>query len=62
VLPRLGAMVAGDREAYLYLAESIRRFPDQDTLAGAMKAAGLAQIRYRNMSGGIVAMHSAWRI
>ncbi|MGE4218264.1 MAG: class I SAM-dependent methyltransferase [Alphaproteobacteria bacterium] len=62
VLPRLGAMVAGDRDAYLYLAESIRRFPDQETLVGAMKAAGLAQARYRNLSGGIVAMHSAWRI
>jgi len=62
VLPAMGAAVAGDRESYLYLAESIRRFPPQDELAAMMSAAGLSQVRYRNLSGGIAALHSGWRI
>lgn len=62
VLPAMGAVVAGDRESYLYLAESIRRFPPQAELADRMTAAGLAQVRYRNLSGGIAALHSGWRI
>jgi demethylmenaquinone methyltransferase/2-methoxy-6-polyprenyl-1,4-benzoquinol methylase len=62
VLPRLGQIVAGNREAYQYLAESIRRFPPQDELARRLGAAGLGQVSYRNLSGGIAAMHSAWRI
>ena len=62
VLPALGAAVAGDRAAYEYLAESIRRFPAQDELAELLRAAGFAQVRYRNLSGGIAALHSAWRI
>jgi demethylmenaquinone methyltransferase/2-methoxy-6-polyprenyl-1,4-benzoquinol methylase len=62
VLPALGGLVTGDRAAYVYLAESIRRFPAQDVLAGLMTAAGLDQVRYRNLSGGIAALHSGWRI
>lgn len=62
VLPAMGAAVAGDRESYLYLAESIRRFPPQEDLAAMMQAAGLSQVRYRNLSGGIAALHSGWRI
>ncbi len=62
VLPALGAVVAGDRAAYQYLAESIRRFPAQDELAGMMEQAGLAQVRYRNLTGGIAALHSGWRV
>jgi demethylmenaquinone methyltransferase/2-methoxy-6-polyprenyl-1,4-benzoquinol methylase len=62
VLPAMGAVVAGDRDSYLYLAESIRRFPPQQELAGMMAAAGLARVRYRNLSGGIAALHSGWRI
>ena len=62
VLPALGGLVAGDREAYEYLAESIRRFPDQDRFAGMIVDAGLDQVKFRNLSGGIAAMHSAWRI
>lgn len=62
VLPALGRMVAGDRAAYQYLAESIRRFPAQDALAARMDAAGLERARYRNLSGGIAAIHSAWRL
>ena len=62
VLPALGERVAGDRESYVYLAESIRRFPDQDTYAAMISDAGLEQVKVRNLSGGIAAMHSAWRI
>jgi demethylmenaquinone methyltransferase / 2-methoxy-6-polyprenyl-1,4-benzoquinol methylase len=62
VLPRLGQMIAGDREAYQYLVESIRRFPRQEALAGMMRAAGLEQVRFRNLTGGIAALHSGWRL
>jgi demethylmenaquinone methyltransferase/2-methoxy-6-polyprenyl-1,4-benzoquinol methylase len=62
VIPRLGGMVAGDADAYRYLVESIRRFPDQDTFAGMVAAAGFARVQYRNLSGGIAAIHSGWRI
>jgi demethylmenaquinone methyltransferase/2-methoxy-6-polyprenyl-1,4-benzoquinol methylase len=62
VLPEIGARVARDRESYEYLAESIRRFPDQETLAGMMRAAGLERVAYRNLSGGIVAIHTGWRL
>jgi len=62
VLPALGQIVAGDREAYQYLAESIRRFPAQDAFAGLISETGLDQVKYRNLSGGVVAIHSAWRI
>lgn len=62
VLPWLGERVAGDREAYRYLAESIRRFPDPETLAGDMRAAGFGNVSHRTLSGGIVAIHSGWRI
>jgi demethylmenaquinone methyltransferase/2-methoxy-6-polyprenyl-1,4-benzoquinol methylase len=62
VLPRLGGRVAGDADSYRYLVESIRMFPDQDTLAGMLRAAGLARVRAHNLSGGIVAIHSGWRL
>jgi len=62
VLPEIGARVAKDRESYEYLAESIRRFPDQETLAGMMREAGLERVAYRNLSGGIVAIHTGWRL
>jgi demethylmenaquinone methyltransferase / 2-methoxy-6-polyprenyl-1,4-benzoquinol methylase len=62
VLPRLGRMVAGDEDSYRYLAESIRTFPDQETLAGMMHEAGLARVKVRNLSGGIAAIHSGWRL
>jgi demethylmenaquinone methyltransferase / 2-methoxy-6-polyprenyl-1,4-benzoquinol methylase len=61
VLPRLGAWVAGDAESYRYLAESIRRFPDQETLLGMMREAGLEDCRYHNLTGGIVALHKGFR-
>jgi demethylmenaquinone methyltransferase / 2-methoxy-6-polyprenyl-1,4-benzoquinol methylase len=62
VVPWLGAQVAGDREAYQYLVESIRRFPDQETLARRIEGAGLGRVKLRNLSGGIAALHSAWRL
>lgn len=62
VLPRLGEWVAQDGESYRYLAESIRRFPPQKTFAAMIEKAGLSQVKIRNMTGGIAAMHSAWRI
>lgn len=62
VLPRLGQMVAGDADSYQYLAESIRMFPDQDTLAGMMRRAGFARVSHQNLSGGIAAIHSGWRL
>jgi demethylmenaquinone methyltransferase/2-methoxy-6-polyprenyl-1,4-benzoquinol methylase len=62
VLPALGARVARDREAYQYLVESIRRFPPQDELAALLRAAGFDQVDYHNLSGGIAAIHSGWRI
>ena len=62
VLPSLGAAVTGDREAYRYLVESIRRFPAQDELAARLTAAGFERVSYRNLSGGIAALHCAWRL
>ena len=62
VLPRIGQIVANDHDAYQYLVESIRRFPTQDDLLARMAAAGLARNRYENLSGGIVAIHSGWRL
>jgi len=62
VLPRLGQMVAGDREAYQYLVESIRQFPDQESLVGRVESAGFGQVRYRNLTGGVAAIHSGWRL
>jgi len=62
VLPRLGQAVANDAESYQYLAESIRMHPDQETLAGMMRAAGFEQVRVQNLAGGIAAIHSGWRL
>ena len=62
VLPAIGAVVAGDRDAYRYLVESIRCFPDQERFAAMIADSGLGQTRYRNLSGGVAALHSAWRL
>ncbi len=62
VLPRLGGAVAGDVESYRYLAESIRVFPDQERLGAMMREAGFARVAWRNLSGGIAAIHSGWRL
>jgi demethylmenaquinone methyltransferase/2-methoxy-6-polyprenyl-1,4-benzoquinol methylase len=62
ILPLLGHVVANDEEAYRYLVESIRRFPSQEELSTRMRAAGLEQVSYRNLSRGIAAIHFGWRI
>jgi demethylmenaquinone methyltransferase/2-methoxy-6-polyprenyl-1,4-benzoquinol methylase len=61
-IPALGALVAGDAASYRYLVESIRRFPDQKTFMGMIETAGFERVRYRNLTGGIAAIHSAWRL
>ena len=62
LLPKLGDWVAKDAESYRYLVESIRRFPDQDKFKAMIEAAGFGRVSYRNLPGGIAAMHSGWRI
>jgi demethylmenaquinone methyltransferase/2-methoxy-6-polyprenyl-1,4-benzoquinol methylase len=61
-IPALGGLIAGDAPAYRYLVESIRRFPDQKTFTGMIENAGFERVRYRNLTGGIAAIHSAWRL
>jgi len=62
VIPTLGRMVAGDAESYRYLVESIRRFPSPPAFAAMLRAAGFARVAFQSMSGGIVALHSGWRL
>ena len=57
-----GGLVAGDSASYRYLVESIRRFPDQKTFMRMIENAGFERVRYRNLTGGIAAIHSAWRL
>ncbi|MGE0409433.1 MAG: class I SAM-dependent methyltransferase [Amphiplicatus sp.] len=61
VIPRLGGLVAKDRDSYQYLVESIRRFPSQDSFAAMIARAGFSRVAYENLTGGIVAVHSGWR-
>jgi demethylmenaquinone methyltransferase/2-methoxy-6-polyprenyl-1,4-benzoquinol methylase len=61
-IPMIGGLVAGDSAAYRYLVESIRRFPDQETLAAMMEASGLARVSVTNFSGGVCALHHGWAI
>ena len=62
VIPPMGAWVAGDRESYQYLVESIRKFPKQDTFADEISAAGFSRIAVTNFSGGIAALHTGWAL
>src|SRR5690606_24149813 len=62
VIPALGRAVVGDGEPYRYLVESIRRFPNQERFAAMFAKAGFEQVSYRNLSGGIVALHSGWKL
>jgi demethylmenaquinone methyltransferase/2-methoxy-6-polyprenyl-1,4-benzoquinol methylase len=61
VLPAMGRLVAGDRDSYRYLAESIRMHPDQETLKAMMERAGFDQVAYHDLSGGIVALHKGFK-
>jgi demethylmenaquinone methyltransferase/2-methoxy-6-polyprenyl-1,4-benzoquinol methylase len=62
IIPALGRAVVGDAEPYRYLVESIRRFPRPEALAAMLRGAGLRRVSHRRMSGGIVALHSGWRL
>lgn len=62
VIPRMGQAIAGDRASYQYLVESIRKFPDQDTFVGMVRDAGFGLAKYRNLSLGIAALHSGWKL
>ena len=62
VIPRMGQAVTGDRDSYQYLVESIRNFPDQDRFAAMIADAGFGNVKYRNLSFGIAALHSGWKL
>ncbi len=62
VIPVMGQIVAGDRDSYQYLVESIRKFPDQETFAGMIRDAGFANVSYRNLTMGVAALHSGRKI
>jgi len=62
LIPEIGRLVAGDAEPYRYLVESIRRFPRPDDFAAMMRAASFSRVQWTPMSGGIVALHSGWRL
>ncbi len=62
VIPWMGQMIAGDRDSYQYLVESIRKFPDQDTFLGMIRAAGFDNAKYRNLTMGVACLHSGWKL
>jgi len=62
VIPRMGQLIAGDADSYRYLVESIRRFPDARSFAAEIEQAGFSRVSHRLMTGGVVALHSGWRI
>lgn len=62
VIPQVGEWVAKDRDAYQYLVESIRRFPDQKTFAGMIENAGFKRVTYTNFTGGVAALHQGWAL
>lgn len=62
VIPRMGKLIANDYDSYQYLVESIRKFPDQETFLNMVRTAGFENAKYRNLSMGIAALHSGWKI
>lgn len=62
VIPRMGQLIANDADSYQYLVESIRKFPDQETFLGMVRDAGFENAKYRNLTMGIAALHSGWKI
>lgn len=62
VIPAMGQVVARDRNSYQYLVESIRKFPDQETFAGMIRGAGFEEVKYRNLTMGVAALHSGWKL
>ncbi len=62
VIPAMGQVIAGDRDSYQYLVESIRRFPDQETFLGMIRRAGFENAKYRNLTLGVACLHSGWKL
>jgi demethylmenaquinone methyltransferase/2-methoxy-6-polyprenyl-1,4-benzoquinol methylase len=62
VIPKMGKVIANDADSYQYLVESIRKFPDQEMFASMIREAGFDMVKYRNLSMGIAALHSGWKI
>ena len=62
IIPRLGQVIAQDRDSYQYLVESIRRFPNQETFLGMLRKAGFENTAYRNLTFGVACLHSGWKI
>lgn len=62
IIPAMGKMIANDRDSYQYLVESIRKFPNQETFLNMIRGAGFENVSYRNLSLGIAALHSGWKI
>ncbi|WP_300033143.1 bifunctional demethylmenaquinone methyltransferase/2-methoxy-6-polyprenyl-1,4-benzoquinol methylase UbiE [uncultured Roseobacter sp.] len=62
VIPRMGQVIAGDRDSYQYLVESIRNFPDQETFLGMVRDAGFGNAKYRNLTMGVACLHSGWKL
>ena len=62
VIPAMGQAVTGDRASYQYLVESIRKFPDQESFAAMIRSAGFTQVKYRNLTMGVAALHSGWKV
>ena len=62
VIPKIGEIVVGDKDSYQYLVESIRKFPDQVSFANMMISAGFENVKFRNLTFGVAALHSGWKI
>ena len=62
VIPEMGKLIANDRESYQYLVESIRKFPDQESFAEMIRSAGFGNVKYRNLTFGVAALHSGWKL
>jgi demethylmenaquinone methyltransferase / 2-methoxy-6-polyprenyl-1,4-benzoquinol methylase len=62
VIPVMGQVIANDRDSYQYLVESIRKFPDQESFAAMIREAGFDQVKYRNLTMGVAALHSGWKL
>ena len=62
MIPRMGKAITGDSDSYQYLVESIRKFPDQERFAAMIRAGGFEQVKYRNMTLGVAALHSGWKL
>ena len=61
-MPFLGQKITGDKDAYIYLVESIRKFPTQAEICQMLSVAGFSRVKYRNLSNGIVTLYSGWKL